>query len=526
MTVSLLERSADWRRADVTRAGWTQADTVAVAAVVLAGGLLRLVGILTPGGVFDEGYYTHDACWYVHGSSSLCGVAVESNPQHPPGGKWLIAFGIRLFGYNAGGWRVSALAAGTVTIALLYLLARKLFHSTRLATLTAALLSLDFLHFVHSRIAMLEVFVTFFAVAMFLCHVYDREALGTDDPPVEQHWTQRVISHRWRVAAGLAGGAAVAVKWSALPIAMAVIALTLGVELGRRKRDGEAVPLRRTFREEWPSITLCLVVVPTLVYLASYAGTLSGSIWAWPWAEGSWLRQWVERQAEMLAFHHSIGGLGQENPYTSAAWSWPLLKRPIVYFFEETGDHFRFIMALGNPAVWWAGLASLTVAGGTWVRRANPWSAGTERLPDRRGRRTGGPEATILAGFAAVWVPWLLASSTRDYMFLFYFLPSVPFLCLAVAYGLVRLPGRLVSAACGAVLACSLALFGFYYPMLTAVAISPRSWEARVLFDACERVVPPSPAEPAGAGTLDVQQEGRSLPFLRPGPPPRGWCWR
>ena len=42
-------------------------------------------------------------------------------------------YGIRLFGYDEFGWRIAAATAGTLGVALLYLLLRRLLHLRRLA---------------------------------------------------------------------------------------------------------------------------------------------------------------------------------------------------------------------------------------------------------------------------------------------------------------------------------------------------------------------------------------------------------
>jgi hypothetical protein len=62
------------------------------------------------------------------------------------------------------------------------LLARRLLGSTLAASLAAGLLTFDFLHFVMSRTAMLDVFVVFFGLVSFLCLLYDRDRSVTIRP--------------------------------------------------------------------------------------------------------------------------------------------------------------------------------------------------------------------------------------------------------------------------------------------------------------------------------------------------------
>jgi dolichyl-phosphate-mannose--protein O-mannosyl transferase len=171
--------------------------------VVLLAGFVRFDGLGTPTTfIGDEGFYAPDGCLYVHGGHQ-CHRSVESSPEHPPLGKWLIGLGIKATSFTPQGWRIAPAIAGTLTVALLFLLALRLFGSAGFATFTAALLALDPLHIVQSRIATLDVFVTLFGVAAVLFAVLDY-----------QHPSERLVPP-WRLAAGLAAGAAVASKGSA-----------------------------------------------------------------------------------------------------------------------------------------------------------------------------------------------------------------------------------------------------------------------------------------------------------------------
>ena len=150
-------------------------DAIAVVALTVLGGAMRLDGISHPGRfVFDE-FYAADACLYVLGPQPLCQTTREVSFVHPPLAKWLIGAGIWLFGFNSAGWRVAPLVAGTLSVALLYILARRILDSTFAACLAAGLLTFDLLHFVMSRTAMLDSFVVFFGLALFLGLQLDRE---------------------------------------------------------------------------------------------------------------------------------------------------------------------------------------------------------------------------------------------------------------------------------------------------------------------------------------------------------------
>src|SRR5918992_2373979 len=145
------------------------------------------------------------------------GVADLQSRAHPPLGKWLIGSGIGILGYEPVGWRVAAAIAGVLTIALCFVLGRRLLASAldgRGATIgafaAAGLLATDFLHLVQSRIAMLDVFIVLFVVAAVTAIILDRDrdrAVSRDD----LIW-RLTLGRPWRLVAGAWLGAAAAPK--------------------------------------------------------------------------------------------------------------------------------------------------------------------------------------------------------------------------------------------------------------------------------------------------------------------------
>ena len=488
---------------DVRGPDWTRLDWLCVTLITLAGGLVRFIGLGdAKGQMFDEVYYARDACLYAGQPSSVCGIASPENYVHPPLGKWLIAGGIRVFGHNEIGWRVAAAIAGTLTILLLYLLARKILRSTFGASLASGLLAMDLLAFVQSRVSMLDVFVPLFGVAMFLFLAYDRDRLAALA-------VERANWRPWRLAAGVAAGAAVATKWSGVFFLVAAIAINVIWEVAARRRSGEGRPLRRALAEEGPAIVAWLVLVPALVYVATYIGRVDGSVLTLPWGDGSWFHNLFEEQRRALDYHWQLEA---RHPYESPPWSWILLKRPVAYYVapDSPEGFIGSITALGSPLVWWSFLPALVFTVWAWMRR----------------RDFLGPEGLILAGVAFTYLPWLLLSSDRSAVFIFYLLPVVPFMCLALAYCFVRL-GRSIEARAATALfmAGAVGLFVFYYPLLVGTVLPYESWERRLLFnseEACEK----PPGEPTTTTTTAGEARVRTVETTnRDSLPPRGWCW-
>jgi dolichyl-phosphate-mannose-protein mannosyltransferase len=473
---------------------WSRLDWAALALVTFGAAVLRLPGLSRPIGlVFDEIFYARNACRYVIGSVDVCGIDQLASRAHPPLGNWVIGIGVKLFGYEPFGWRVAAAVAGVATVALTYVLARRVLAraaSGKAATVgafaAAGLLATDFLHLVQSRIGMLDVIVTLFVLGAVLAVVVDR-----DQPRTRESVLARLTLGRpWRLVAGMALGAAAATKWSGGYAVLAVVVLTAYWEVAARLDErGWRDALWRAVREEAPRSVVLLGLVPVLVYLASYTGRMPGELIGLPWRDGTVWRGIWEHQRAMLDFHTALPG---DHPYQSPPWSWPLLKRPVAYWFADEGGAYREILAMGNPVAWWPGLVALAGLVVTW------WRSGWSVLR---------PELVILAAAASTYLPWLILSGDRSQTFIWYLLPTIPFLCLALGFFAAlaweRIRWRVAAAAYSLVLIAS---FGFYLPLLVALPISPDAWWSHIPFRDCAGQTVPD----------DTTSSGE---------PPPGWCW-
>jgi dolichyl-phosphate-mannose-protein mannosyltransferase len=486
------------------RAAWMRLDTIALLVIVIGAAVIRLVSLGRPTElVFDEIFYARDACWYVFGSENVCGISDLASRSHPPLGKWLIGSGIAAFGYEPFGWRVAVAVAGTLSVALVYALTWRLLRvvaggrgATVGAIAASGLLAVDFLHLVHSRVGMLDAFIAMFVIAAVTFVVLDRDrARNRVDTP---WWLRLTLGRPWMLLAGICLGAATATKWSGAYVAPAVIGLVVAraiVDQRQRAPNGGWWPaFTAAFRREALPTVVLLGIVPLAVYVASYTGRMPGAILALPWQAGSvWRGIWDHQQA-MLDFHTTLGG---DHPYQSPPWSWPLLRRPVAYWFSDEGGSYREILALGNPLAWWPGLVALAVLGIAWWRAHRPME---------------GPEPVILAAAVSTYLPWVVLSGDRSQTFLWYFLPTVPFMCLALgvlaAWAWQRTAGRIAVVSYAVLIVAS---FAFYVPVLTALPLDPDAWRMRILFADCDR--------PDGA-TQSLPDDSSSE-----GVPPDSWCW-
>jgi dolichyl-phosphate-mannose--protein O-mannosyl transferase len=338
---------------------------------------------------------------------------------------------------------------------------------------------------------MLDAFIAFFVVGAVFGVVLDRDRRR--DRTGAAWWWRLTLGRPWRLMAGICLGAAAAVKWSGAYVAPAVIGLVVAWEIAERRRRepdaGWAAWVGGAFRREALPTLVLLGIVPLLVYVASYTGRMPGELIALPWVEGSVWRGIWEHQRAMLDFHTALSG---DHPYQSPSWSWPLIKRPVAYWFADEGGTYREILAMGNPVAWWPGLLALIGLVVTWWRAG--WSVWR-------------PELVILAGALGTYLPWLVLSGDRSQTFIWYLLPTIPFLCLALAFFAALAWERMATrVAMGVYALLIVASFGFYLPLLVALPISPDAWRLHIPFRDCA---------------------GQTLPddTTSSGKPPPGWCW-
>ncbi|NUT42339.1 MAG: phospholipid carrier-dependent glycosyltransferase [Thermoactinospora sp.] len=478
--------------------------------VMIFGGVLRFLNLGHPRAVvFDETYYAKDAFSIINNlvertfikdadKAILAGnTEVFANEPsyvvHPPLGKWLIGAGEWLYGMNPLGWRVAAAFFGTLSILILARLARRMTRSTLLGCFAGLLLALDGLHFVLSRTALLDIFLMFFVLAAFACLVVDRDQARSR--LVDWYETSAVTAEGpwlgvrpWRIAAGLMLGAACAVKWSGAFFFVFFIMSWLW-DAGARKAVGLRSPYRGAVVKDVPTGLIAAVVVPAVTYLVSWTGWfVTDKGWGRNWEEAtssgplyflfSSFRSLVDYHLQVLSFHSD---LTSTHPYQSEPWSWPLLLRPVAFYYEGrqdvcgVKDCSEAVLGVGTPVIWYGALAAL-VALIAWYVASRDWRAGA-----------------VLLGYAVAWLPWFYFAFKDDRtMFLFYAIPMLPFMILAITLcaGLLIGPKgssqtrRTVGAAIvGSFALLALINFWWLYPVLSAEVIPYTQWKARMLFE-------------------------------------------
>jgi dolichyl-phosphate-mannose-protein mannosyltransferase len=404
--------------------------------------------------VFDEIYYAPDGAEMLRNGVERGGVV------HPPGGKWLIAGGIRILGFTPVGWRLAALVCGTAIVLLTYYAARQIVSGHLIPTVAAIAVAFDGIAFTTGRSAHLDVFVALFTTAALTLTL-----VALRDPGDERRF-------RWcRLGAALALGLGMTVKWSALYLLLAVLLAFLWMQARDQTHEKHGRRILAT--------VLVLTVVPVGVYVASYI----------PWMvnfEKTYVhitecrrsddcgtnvadrvRLWLDDQERILDFQ--LNSLQDNNSNADLSWKWVNQTHPSTLYRKTcipelaaapddladdacrgaaSGD-ISEIVAVANPVVWFVGMGAGLVL--VW------------RAAFRRDRI-----AFFLLAFGVYqWLPWALSPR---HSYTFYIAVLTPAIALWIAAVLAQLRWRWLAAAFAVL---TIAGFAFYYPIWAGVPMSP-----------------------------------------------------
>ena len=413
--------------------------------------VLRLWHLQYPKGfVFDEVYYAQNA-------NSLLHHGVELDPKtgaatfivHPPIGKWMIAAGIKLFGYHEFGWRVSGALVGSASVVLIFYVTKRLFNNYLLSLFAGLLTLCDGMHLVMSRTALLDIFLMFFTLLGFFFLLRS------------QHWL-----------AGISLGLATATKWSGLYYLVAYLAFTLYADYRVQLALENEKPLLQVFKEKSWKRVLQYLVVPVAVYISSWIG--------WFWSKTGWDRTWSKNifaswwhyQNEILNFHTN---LTTPHTYSANPWSWLIMGRPTSFYYEAPNtcgakSCSQEILAIGTPLLWWSAVIAIAITIGYWIARRE-WQSGL-----------------LLLSLAAGYLPWFLWQKRT--VFTFYVIAFEPFIVLLIVYALAKflepdrngqIPKNRVLAAWAFIGLIALN-FAYFLPLFMGQVITYSHWSSMMWF--------------------------------------------
>ena len=411
------------------------------------------------GTYFDEIYHARTAFENLH-------MMKQYENTHPPLGKLLISIGIRIFGMNPFGWRIVGTLFGIAMIPIMYVFAKRLFGRTEYAIMAAFLMSVDFMHFVQTRISTIDVYGVFFIMLMYY-FMFRYFTLNFFQVSLRKTLLPLFLS-------GLFFGIGAASKWIVI-YGGGGLALIFFLSLYDRYKEYEAAKIHLINETSEPSVglmetdelepsrqivasftklsiksvawcTLFFVFIPLIVYSLSFFPIMAVE------GEKHTITQLIKYQTDMFDYHSELVAT---HPFSSPWYEWPAMIRPIWFYsnsFAPAGLA-QSIVSMGNPLIWWLGLPAIFAA-----------------IIISRIRKDKGMYVVLIA-FLSQYVPWILISRVT---FIYHFFAMVPFIILCLTYLMKqwiesRQSGR---KWCYTYLMAAFLLFVMFYPVLSGMQVS------------------------------------------------------
>lgn len=407
---------------------------------------------------FRNGMYFDEPCHARTAYEFLKGYPSYSN-DHPPLGKILISIGIAIFGMNPFGWRIVGTVFGIAMIPFVYLFAKRILKNTWISALACILFSFDFMHFTQTRVATLDVYITFFVILMYyFMHQYS--CMSFYDTPLKKTLIPLGIC-------GVCMGLGIACKWTGVFAGFGLAMIFFSVIFRRymeylyAKRNPNiwtnGISHNNIVQAFFPNLirtigfcVIFFIIIPIVIYTLSYIPMQDGS------GDGLIMKM-LNNQKFIFNFHSTL----TEGHMQSSVWyKWPSIEKPFLYYYVINTDAagnsiLESISAFGNPAVWWAGIPAFFYNIYLCIRRKDKTAA------------------FLITGYLAQWLPWMFISRCS---FIYHYFPNVVFVVLMITHGMMRWSEKIsrrkfygITVIYGIVAVC---LFLLFYPVLSGYPVS------------------------------------------------------
>ncbi len=425
--------------------------------------------------VFDEIYFAKFGHNYI--------THTRFFDAHPPLGKYLIGVGIWLQGFNAWGFRWMNALFGSCIPLILAGLAYQMTRRYSFALLAGILAVLDGLLLVESRYGLINIYSLAFGLLGQLLLLRSSQTA-----PGWRHWA-------WLTLTGLSFGATAAVKWNGLGFLLGPYLFWGITRLAqfRQKATVSAVasPLAQFSR---------LSPLKLFVYIPLVGALLYRLVWI-PHLLQNPEFDFFQVHQQMYSYHQRIGNGPDVHPYCSSWFSWPLMLRPVSYFYQRASSLTEpmpmmgpplpsgqerlvySVYAMGNPVLWWCTTVAIALILWVVLRQCKQWFWQ---------RRTSEPSSLFGIGqtvplflatsYIANLLPWLSISRCA---FLYHYMPAYLFASLALAWLLdewLSSPWKSFRTMTLTVLFISALSFVFWLPFYLGLPLNSQTWQWRILF--------------------------------------------
>ncbi len=375
--------------------------------------------------IFDEVYYAKFANNYLTHTPFF--------NSHPPLSQYLIAIGIwigdrlpigqditnTLTGsrHSTFSYRWMNALFGSFIPPLIAILAYQLSQRLSCAFLATLFVSLDGLFLIESRYALNNIFlVSFGLLGQILVLIASKNS----------EIQRRVLMF----TAGGSLGASAACKWNGLWFLFGIYILLSITKIWQLiQSDRQSLTISNSLLDRLANIRLVeiiinLVIVPIAVY---------SLLWI-PHLIQNPQPNFIDVQWSILNYHEQIGNGSKVHPYCANWYTWPLLMRPLAYYFKEYKPNYYYdVHAMGNPLLWW--FALMAIFGCIWlmIKSSSFTPVPALKIDARFQQLHQGISVPlfIVINYAANLLPWLKVTRC---LYIYHYMGAVLFAIVGLAW--------------------------------------------------------------------------------------------
>lgn len=374
---------------------------------------------------FDEIYHARTAYEQLHDIEPYECV-------HPPLGKIIISIPISLFGMTPFHYRVMGNIAGILMIVVMYFIGKELFKKEHYGVVAAAIMALDGMHFVQTRIATVDSFLVLFCLLAFLFMI-KYVHLGKEE--------QEKKKLKNLFFSGIFIALAIATKWTAFFVALGLAIMFFVHFIYHIIQD-------KFSKKDIKLILYCIlffVIVPIVIYLLSYVPLFLN--------EGCRIKDmksFIDYQLNIYNYHSKLEA---EHPFTSSWYTWPILYKPMWYYVKYyANDMVSTMSCMGNPFIWWTSIASTLFSLVYAIIKR---------------------EKTILPVLVLIATTWLPYFFIGRIMFIYHYFITLPFVMLTIVFLLKNIEEKWKTKVVTiGVLVIFLIGFIYFYPVYSGKKVS------------------------------------------------------
>ncbi|MEA5580436.1 phospholipid carrier-dependent glycosyltransferase [Nodularia harveyana UHCC-0300] len=476
--------------------------------------------------VFDEVYFAK------FGNNYLTQTPFFN--AHPPLSQYIISIGIwigshlpfgkdtvnELTGSMRSPWSYRWLNAltGSFIPVIVAAIAYQLNHRRSFALLAGLFTACDGLFLVESRYALNNIYIVIFGL---LGQLFLLLALNSQNQ--QRYW--------YLVLSGINFGASVATKWNGLWFLFGAYLIWTSAYLIQTIQSfpdtritliSPATFIRQTqiflsaWSDKWVNknksspenflqTPLQKLTQINIFQMLFYLGIIPAIVYSIIWIPHLQLDRrygFIAVHQRILSFHLQMGGNSADvHPYCAAWYKWPLMNRPIAYYYRtaesihqplsllqpdlptETGKIIYDVHAMGNPFLWWFGVAAIVFLAIMLLLQLVIPAFPQKRysLPANLTVNTGIALYLVL-NYAANLLPWVKVTRC---VFIYHYMCAVVFAFMAIAWFVdqcLHSYYRQIRAVGVTITFIIIAAFIFWMPVYLGLPLSPEGFKIRMWF--------------------------------------------